>query len=117
MCSEASTSLSSILPVLFSVIKHPEVKENDSVVIKRFKLCVERQIRTRWGLDEIDATDISVLASALDPRYKTLKLKKYLKSKLNYKTRSVNLHLMESPTAVPHPQLHKMYHLQQRRRP
>ena len=74
MCSEASASLSSILHVLFGIIKHLEVKENDSVVIKRFKLCVERQIRTRWSLDEIDATDISVLASALDPRYKTLKL-------------------------------------------
>jgi len=73
MCSEASVSLSSILPTLFGIIKHLEVKENDSVVIKRFKLCVERQIRTRFALDEINATDISVLASALDPRYKLMK--------------------------------------------
>ena len=71
MFSEASASLSSILLVLFGIIKHLEVKENDSVVIKKFKLCVERQIRTRWDLDEIDAADISVLTSALDPRHKT----------------------------------------------
>ena len=73
MCSETSASLSAILPILFGIIKHLEIKESDSAVIKRFKICVECQIRTRWGLDEINATDINVLASALDPRYKSLK--------------------------------------------
>ena len=73
MCSEASASLSAILPILFSIIKHLEIKESDSAVIKRFKICVECQIRTRWGLDEINASDINVLASTLDPRYKNLK--------------------------------------------
>ena len=86
MCSETSASLSTILPILFGIIKHLEIKESDSAVIKRFKICVEFQIRARWGLDKIDATDINVLASALDPRYKSLKfldVEKYLKSKLN----------------------------------
>ena len=73
MCSETSASLSAILPILFGIIKHLEIKESDSAVIKRFKICVEFQIRTRWGLDEINATDINVLASVLDPRYKSLK--------------------------------------------
>lgn len=72
LCSETS-SLSSILPVLFGIIKHLEVKENDSVVIKRFKISVESQIRSRWHLDDIDVSDINILASALDPRYKSLK--------------------------------------------
>ena len=73
LCSEASSSLSSILPVLFGIIKHLEVKENDSVVIKRFKISVESQIRSRWHLDDIDVSDINILASALDPRYKSLR--------------------------------------------
>ena len=72
LCSKASSSLSSILPVLFGIIKHLEVKENDSVVIKRFKISVETQIRCRWHLDDINVSDINILASALDPRYKSL---------------------------------------------
>lgn len=72
LCSEASSSLSSILPVVFGIIKHLEVKENDSVVIKRFKISVENQIRCRWHLDDLNVSDINVLASALDPRYKSL---------------------------------------------
>ena len=76
MCSKTSASLSAILPILFGIIKHLEIKESDSAVIKRFKICVECQIRMRWGLDEINATDINVLASALDPSLKFLDAEK-----------------------------------------
>ena len=69
LCFEASSSLLSIFPVLFGIIKHLEVKENDSVVIK---ISVENQIRCRWHLDDIDVLDINILASALNPQYKSL---------------------------------------------
>ena len=73
LCSEATSSLSSILPVLFGIIKHLEVKETDSTNIRRFKISVDSQIRNRWHLDDIDSLDIKVLAAALDPRYKALR--------------------------------------------
>ena len=73
LCSEATSSLSSILPVLFGIIKHLEVKETDSTNIRRFKISVDSQIRSRWQLDDIDPSDIKVIAAALDPRYKALK--------------------------------------------
>ena len=72
-CSEATSSLSSVLPVLFAIIKNLEVKENDSTCIKRFKISVDNQIRSRWYLDNIDSSDIKLLAAALDPRHKALK--------------------------------------------
>jgi len=60
---------------------------------------VECQIKMR--LELIPLADISVLASALDPRYELLKFLDAEKIwKFNYKTRSVNLHLMERPIAV-----------------
>ena len=73
LCSEATSSLSSVLPVLFGIIKNLEVKENDSTCIRRFKISVDNQIRSRWHLDNIDSSDIKLLAAALDPRHKALK--------------------------------------------
>ena len=67
LCSEETSSLSSTLPVLFRIIKHLEVKENDSTNIRRFKISVDSQIRNRWHLDNIDSSDIKVLAAALIP--------------------------------------------------
>ena len=63
----------SILPVLFGIIKHLEVKENDSTNIRRFKTSVDSQVRSRWHLDDIDSSDIKVLAAALDTQHKALK--------------------------------------------
>jgi len=48
--SESTSSMSSILPVLFGIMKHLEVKESDSTNIKRFKIFVESQIKSRWDL-------------------------------------------------------------------
>ena len=63
----------SFLPVLFGIIKHLEVKENDSTHNRRFKISVDSQIRSRWHLDDIDSSDIKVFAAAWDPRHRALK--------------------------------------------
>ena len=73
LCSEATSSLSSVLPVLFGIINNLEVKENDSTCIRRFKISVDSQIRSRWHLDNIDSSDVKLLAAALDPHHKALK--------------------------------------------
>ena len=72
-CSESMSSISSILPVLFGILMHVGVEESDSANIQRFKISDESQIKSRWGLNEIACTDIKVIATALDPRYKSLK--------------------------------------------
>ena len=71
--SEETSSLSSVFPVLFGIIKNLEVEENDSTSIIRFKISVDSQIGSRWHFDNIDSSDIRLLAAALDPRHKALK--------------------------------------------
>ena len=73
LCSEATSSLSSVFPVLFGIIKNLEVEENDSTCIRRFKISIDNQIRSKWHLDNIDSSDIRLLAAAQDPRHKALK--------------------------------------------
>jgi len=62
--------MSSILPVLFGIMKHLEVKESESTNIRRFKISVESNIKSRW---DIASSDIKVIAATLDPRYRALK--------------------------------------------
>jgi len=58
LCSEFASSMSSILPVLFGIMKHLEVKESDSTNI-RFKISVESQ--SRWDLNDIASSDIKMI--------------------------------------------------------
>ena len=67
LCSESTSSMSSIPPVLFGIMKHLEVKEGDSTNIRRFKMSVESQIKSRLDLNDIASSDIKVIAAALDP--------------------------------------------------
>ena len=63
-------------------MKHLEVKESDSTNVRRFKISVESQIKSRWDLNDIASSDIKVIAAALDPQYKALKflpVEKYVK--------------------------------------
>ena len=60
LCSEATSSLSSILPVLFRIIKHLEVKENDLTNIRGYKIAFDSRIRNRWHFYDIDSSDIKV---------------------------------------------------------
>jgi len=62
-----SESMSSILPVLFGIMKHLEVKESDSMNIRRFKISVES---CRLDLNDIASSDIKVIAAALNPSFK-----------------------------------------------
>ena len=73
LCSDTMSSISSILPVLFGILNHLKVEESDSANIRRFKISVESQIKSRWDLNDIASSDIKVIATALDPRYKSLK--------------------------------------------
>jgi len=44
-----------------------KVEESDSTNIRRFKISVNSQIRSRWHLGDIDPSDIKVIAAALHP--------------------------------------------------
>ena len=73
LCSESKSSMSSIFPVRFRIIKHLEVKESDSTNIRRFTISVEFQIKSRWDLNDIASSYIKVIAAALGPWCKVLK--------------------------------------------
>jgi len=47
--------------------------EDDSSCIKEFKTKVSAALQRRWGLKYLDPSEIPVLASAVDPRFRNLK--------------------------------------------
>jgi len=50
-----------------------DADEDDSAIIRQCKIKVAAAMRHRWALDGLDATRVSVLATALDPRFRQLK--------------------------------------------
>ena len=47
--------------------------EDDSATMRQFKVTVSSALRRRWSLDNIAPKKVSVLATALDARFRTLK--------------------------------------------
>ena len=69
---EEKVSASSVLPILHGLLQHFIESEDDEAVIGCFKMIVAKEIKRRWNIQIPDPTDILVLASAVDPRFKNL---------------------------------------------
>ena len=50
---EEKASISSILLILYGVIKNLSITDEDSVVIKKFKMAVTESIKQRWSLNNL----------------------------------------------------------------
>ena len=87
-CTEKKESLFCILPTMHNVFTNMDSEEGDSASIIAFKTAVRDSIMRRWSLDEIEPNSPLVLASALDPRFKSLRfltddLKQSVREKLS----------------------------------
>ena len=51
-----------------------QASTDDTSSIKQFKEKVRSEIRSRWFLNNLNTTSLDVLASALDPRFRQLKI-------------------------------------------
>ena len=72
LSKEQNTSLSTVYPVVHGLVVKLNATE-DSEAIRSCKVKVAAAIRRRWDLDSLDVTQVSVLATALDPRFRSLK--------------------------------------------
>ena len=73
LSKETNVSLSSVLPVVNGLVSKLATTANDSHIILEFKTKVVADLKQRWKLDELDTDGLSVLATALDPRFRQLK--------------------------------------------
>ena len=94
LSAENNVSISAVLPVVHTLLTKLAIEEEDSSCIKQFKTQVSSALKRRWGLDELDASQIPLLATAVDPRFRNLKfLHEKLKSEVNV-TRHEKIGLM-----------------------
>ncbi|PIK35349.1 putative zinc finger BED domain-containing protein 1-like [Apostichopus japonicus] len=73
LSSGTSPTLSTVQPVMRAIdSNHLQVKPNDSAAIKSFKKTVSAELKRRFDMS--DNTDVTpaLIASAVDPRYKSL---------------------------------------------
>ena len=70
---EQNTSLSVVYPVVHGLVGKLDATEEDSEAIRSFKVKVAAALTRRWNLDSIDVAPVSVLATALDPQFRSLK--------------------------------------------
>ena len=108
------SSISSILPVLFGILNHLKVEESDSANIRRFKISVESQIKSRWDLNDIASSDIKVITTALDPRYKSLKFLSVekiceVKTEIRHKIQSLQINTNTSNSDPQAPSMKKKH--------
>ena len=73
---EENTTISVILPVIFSLVEGLKECSEDSATLKQFKSTVQAELTRRWLLDSLDLCSSPVLAAAVDPRFKQLKFLK-----------------------------------------
>ena len=90
LSAENNVSISAVLPVVHGLLTKLAIEEEDSSCIKQFKTQVSSALKRRWGLDELDASQIPLLATAVDPRFHNLK---FLHEKLKGEVRLVLLRL------------------------
>ena len=72
LSKEQNISLSTVYPIVHGLVGKLDATEEDSGAFRSFKVKVAAAIR-RWDLDSLDVTQVSVLATALDPRFRSLK--------------------------------------------
>jgi len=73
LSEEHNTSLSAVLPIINGLVSQLVSTEDDSVTMRQFKVTVSSVLQRRWSLDNIAPKKVSVLATALDARFRTLK--------------------------------------------
>ena len=73
LSEEHNTSLSAVLPIVHGLVSQLVSTEDDSATMRQFKVTVSSTLRRRWSLDNIAPKKVSVLATALDARFRTLK--------------------------------------------
>ena len=88
-----NVSISAVFSVVHGLLTKLAIEEEDSSCIKQFKTQVSSALKRRWGIDELDASQIPMLATAVDPRFCNLK---FLHEKLKSE---VKLELLRLATA------------------
>ena len=75
LSKEVNVSLSAVLLIIQGLVSKLDADEDDSAtIIRQCKIKVAAAMRHRWALDGLDATRVSVLATALNPKFCQLKL-------------------------------------------
>lgn len=72
LSKETNVSLSTVLPIVHGLKKKMTIVEEDSPVVKQFKTKIVEAMAKRWDLQNLEPTQVSVLATALDPRFRQL---------------------------------------------
>ena len=70
---EYKCSFSSVFPVIHGLVNQLSPAEDDSSVISEFKCTVISALKRRWSLEQINVQQLSILSTALDPRFKNMK--------------------------------------------
>lgn len=74
LSKEVNVSLSAVLLIIQGLVSKLDADEDDSAtIIRQCKIKVAAAMRHRWALDGLDATRVSVLATALNPRFRLVK--------------------------------------------
>jgi len=73
LSEEHNTSLSAVLPIVHGLVSQLVSTEDDYGTMRQFKVTVSSALRRSWSLDNIAPKKVSVLATALDARFQTLK--------------------------------------------
>jgi len=74
LSEENNVSISAVLPVVYGLVTKLAIEENDSSCIKQFKIKVSNALKQRWELDGLNPSEVPLLATALDPRFRNLKM-------------------------------------------
>ena len=74
LCSEQYPTLSSVYPVVFSLLHHHLVDhDDDRGAVAQFKQITRSQLKTRFNIDDPDMPRCTIILSAfMDPRYKRM---------------------------------------------
>ena len=72
LSKEVNGSLTAVLPIIQGLVSKLDADGNDSATIRQCIIKVAA-MRCRWALDGLDATRVSVLPTALNPRFRQLK--------------------------------------------
>ncbi len=70
---ETNVSLSAVLPVVYGLVSKLAATEDGSQCIRQFKVKVVAALKVRWELNDFDTKQVSILTTALDPRFRQLK--------------------------------------------
>ena len=97
LSAENNVSISAVLPIVHGLVTKLAIEEEDSSCIKQFKTQVSNALKRRWGLDELDAGQIPLLVTAVDPRFHNLKfVNEKLKSEVKLELLRLAISIFES---------------------